>query len=196
MPAFEKDQLQKIKNFVENGGTWVLGPLSACRTLEATSHWDACYSSELENWLGIHVRHRLPPVNVTRILDGTDTVGCSYWCDAYELHNNQKIIAKYTGGAVDGMAAVVECKIGKGTVIVMGTKPDDKWLSGFVKKLFAGQTVNSDPGVFVIERADEKNKPAGVIAVNTNKSKAKYTYNGETHLLESNGVDILPAAGK
>jgi beta-galactosidase GanA len=190
-PAFENDQLKKLENFVENGGTWILGPLSACRTLEATSHRDACYSSELENWLGIHVRHRLPPLDVTRIIMDLDTVKCSYWCDAYELRKDNKIIARYTGGALDGMPAIVECKIGKGRVIVMGTKPDDSWLINFVKKIMDKESCTSDPGVFVNERVDEKNKPAGIIAVNTNQWKAKYIYKGETHMLESYGVDIF-----
>lgn len=196
MPAFEPDQLKKIENFVENGGTWVLGPLSACRTLEATAHRDACYGSELENWLGIHVRHRLPPLNVTRLLADRDTVECSYWCDAYELQNENKIIARYIGGALDGMPAIVESKIGKGRVIIMGTKPDDGWLVKYVKKIMNGKTCNADPGVFITERVDENNNPAGIIVVNTNQWKSKYIYNGETRILNGYGVDILPSHTK
>jgi len=44
-----------MRNFVEQGGIWVLGPLSACRTPEATAHRDACYSADFETWLGVHV---------------------------------------------------------------------------------------------------------------------------------------------
>jgi hypothetical protein len=118
-------------------------------------------------------------------------VKCSYWCDAYELRNDHKIIARYTGGALDEMPAIVECKIGKGRVIVMGTKPDDSWLFNFIKKIMNMESYTSAAGVFVIERVDMENKPAGIIAVNTNQWKAKYAYNGKTHLLESYGVDIF-----
>jgi len=196
MPAFEKGQLKKIENFVENGGTWVLGPLSACRTLEATAHKNACYGTDLENWLGIHVRHRLPPSNETRIVTGNDTAKCSYWCDAYKVKNNQNVIAKYENGALDGMPAIVECKIGKGRVFAMGTKPDDSWMINFVKKITDENFYSADPGVFVIERVDKENKPAGIIAVNTNQHKAKYMYNRETYLLNCYGVNVVPSNKK
>jgi|GEM_PF-241610 beta-galactosidase GanA len=191
MPAFEKGQLKKIEAFVENGGTWVLGPLSACRTLEATAHKEACYGNDFESWLGIHVRHRLPPSNETRIVSENDTAKCSYWCDAYEVKNNQKIIAKYENGVLDGMPAIVECKIGKGRVFVMGTKPEDSWMVRFVQKITEGDFYSEDPGVFVIERVDKENELAGIIAVNTNQHKAKYIYDGETHLIDSYGVDVI-----
>jgi hypothetical protein len=73
----------------------------------------------------------------------------------------------------------------------MGTKPEDSWMVRFVQKITEGDFYSEDPGVFVIERVDKENELAGIIAVNTNQHKAKYIYDGETHLIDSYGVDVI-----
>jgi beta-galactosidase GanA len=194
MPSVTKSQFQKIKSFVENGGTWVLGPLSACRTEEATAYPDACYGKQLEEWLGVHVRHRLPPMNVTSIVSNTDTSKCELWCDAFQLENqNVKALANYSGGALDSLPAIVECKIGKGRVLVLGTKPGNDWLTKFIEKNVNAKTCNADPGILVAERVNEKNESAGAIIINTNDKPHNLNYNGISVTIDGYGVEILPS---
>ena len=47
----------------------------SCRTTEATAHRDACYGADFEQWLGIHVRHRLTPGGVTKLTADGTTIG-------------------------------------------------------------------------------------------------------------------------
>ncbi len=192
-PTFDSDSLSRLKHFVEAGGTWVLGPLSACRTEEATAHRDACYGADVEKWLGIHVRHRLTPGGVTKLIADKQTIGCRWWCDAYETDASHAVLAKYSGGPLDGFAAIVECPIGQGRVIVFGTQPDEAWLGSFLKQLAPKSEISADAGIVVAERVTADGKPDGCIAVNTGANPAQYQlHNGEKHKLEAYGVDILP----
>ena len=177
-PALDAATLTALKGYVEQGGTWVLGPLSACRTTEATGYRDACYGTEFEKWLGIHVRHRSPPGGVIRLATENGTVNCQWWCDAYETGAAQRVLANYSGGALDGYAAIVECRIGKGRVILLGTQPEDAWLRRFLKKLAPENPVTADAGVVIAPRVTTDGKPAGCIIVNTRAGAAKFQLSG------------------
>jgi beta-galactosidase GanA len=175
MPAIDADLMKRMRNFVEQGGVWVLGPLLACRTPEATAHRDACYGADFEKWLGVHVRHRLTPGGVTKLKAAGETVSCRLWCDAYELRQtDRRVLAAYSGGPLDGFAAVVECPIGKGRVILLGTQPDDGWLKKLIKGLSPQAGLVADPGVVVAERVTADGKSAGSILVNTQREPATY----------------------
>lgn len=175
LPAIDTDLMKRMRRFVEQGGTWVLGPLSACRTPEATAQRDACYNADFEKWLGLHVRHRLTPGGVTKLKAGGETIGCRLWCDAYEVQRtNLCVLASYAGGPLDGFAAVVECRIGKGRVILLGTQPDDVWLTTLITRFAPRAGWKTAPGVVVAERVTSDNKPAGAILVNTRREPATY----------------------
>jgi beta-galactosidase GanA len=189
-PAIDADLMQRMRHFVEEGGTWVLGPLSACRTMEATAHRDACYGADFEQWLGIHVRHRLTPGGVTKLRAEGETVGCRLWCDAYELRKpDRRVLAAYAGGPLDGFAAVVECSIGKGRVILLGTQPDDTWLKKLIGRLTP--RAKSDPGIVFAERVAVDGKPAGAIIVNTTRDPAIYRRDTEEKTLKGYAVEFV-----
>ena len=190
-PALDAATLTRMKSYVEQGGTWVLGPLSACRTSEATAYRDACYGAEFEQWLGIHVRHRSPPGGVTRLATDKETAACNWWCDAYETGAAQRVLAKYSGGPLDGFAAIVECPIGKGRVILLGTQPEDNWLRGFLKSLAPETQTTADAGVVITPRVTNEGKPAGCIIVNTRAAVAQFQLSGgEPEKIEGFGVKI------
>ncbi|MCE5258661.1 MAG: beta-galactosidase, partial [Chloroflexi bacterium] len=59
LPALNEGGLAgRIMGWVEGGGTWVVGPLSDIRTLEATKYQHAPYG-HLEDWAGITCRYEL-----------------------------------------------------------------------------------------------------------------------------------------
>ncbi|MEI6337319.1 MAG: beta-galactosidase [Verrucomicrobiota bacterium] len=192
-PALDAATLKSMKSYVEQGGTWVLGPLSACRTTEATAHRDACYGADFEKWLGIHVRHRSPPGSVTRLATEKETVSCQWWCDAYETSATQRVLARYSGGPLDGYAAIVECPIGQGRVILLGTQPEDRWLRDFLKNLAPETQASADAGVIIAPRVTSEGKPAGCVVVNTHATAAQFqTARGAPEKIEGFGVKILP----
>ena len=175
LPAIDADLMKRMRRFVAQGGTWMLGPLSACRTAEATAHRDACYGADFEKWLGIHVRHRLTPGEVTKLKADGEPIGCRLWCDAYEVRQtDRRVLAAYAGGPLDGLPAVVECPIGKGRVMLLGTEPDDAWLKKLIGRLVPRAGMEASPGVVVAERVTAEGKPAGAIIINTRREPATY----------------------
>ena len=192
-PALDDPTLTKMKTLVERGGTWVLGPLSACRTTEATAHRDACYGAEFEKWLDIHVRHRSPPGGVTKMVAGNETCECRWLCDAYEPLASQTVLAKYAGGPLDGFAAVMACPIGKGQVILLGTQPDDAWLKNLIARVAPANGSEADAGVMVVQRVDAKGRAMGSIVINTRPTPAQFRRTGEpSRRLEGYEVRIEP----
>ena len=102
------------------------------------------------------------------------------------------MLAAYSGGPLDGFAAVVECPIGKGRVILVGTQPDDGWLMKLIKSLTPRTAIEADPGVVVAERITADNKPAGAIIVNTKRDSATYRAGtSEAKTLPGYAVEIL-----
>ena len=194
LPSIDTDMMKRMRRFVEQGGTWILGPLSACRTPEATAFRDACYGADFEKWLGIHVRHRLTPGGITKLYAGGKTIGCRLWCDAYELRQTDRhVLAAYSHGPLDGLAAVVECPIGKGRVILLGTQPDDAWLGKLIGRFAPRAGLAADPGVVVVERLSEDGKPAGAIIINTRNQPATYrNADSAAKTLAGYAVEILP----
>jgi len=192
LPAIDADLMKRMRRFVEQGGTWILGPLSACRTAEATAHREACYGADFEQWLGVHVRHRLTPGGVTKLKAESETIGCRLWCDAYELRQaDRRVLAAYAGGPLDGLAAVVECPIGKGRVILLGTQPDDAWLKKLIGRFAPRAGLEADSGVVVAARVTAEGKPAGAIIVNTRRDTATYRNDSEAKILKGYAVEIV-----
>lgn len=190
LPAIDADLMKRMRRFVEHGGTWILGPLSACRTTEATAYQDACYGADFEQWLGIHLRHRMTPGGVTKLKADGKTIDCRWWCDAYELRQtDRRVLASYAGGPLDGLAAIVECPIGKGRVILLGTQPDDAWLKSLIGRLCP--RAKSDPGILVADRVTADGKAAGSIIINTKRDKATYRNASMEKILNGYAVEIV-----
>ena len=185
-----------MQRFVEAGGTWGLGPLSACRTADATAHRDGAYGAEFERWLGVHVRHRLPAHPSIRFAAGKNTLDCKWWCDAYQPRTDRKALARYAGGPLDGLAAVVECPVGHGRVILVGTQPPELWWRMLVHDLAGPDRYAATPGVVVCPRVDSAGRPAGVIAVNATAATGSFLLDGKKHELASYDVLLVPSAGR
>jgi len=195
VPYLSADLTKQMRRFVEAGGTWVLGPLSACRTADATAHRDGAYGAEFEQWLGVHVRHRLPAHPSIRFTDGKDTFDCKWWCDAYEPQSGRKTLARYQGGVLDGLAAAVECPVGRGRVILVGTQAPETWWRGLFHDLAGPNVYAATPGVEVRARTDSQGRPAGVIAVNTTAAAGSFQWNGQQHELAPYDVWLAPSTG-
>jgi len=116
---------ERICSWVENGGTWVVGPFTDTRDNAGAKYIDRPFGIieklTCAQWLyGMPVR------------DGEIT---AEWSDGREFHGNtwydvfndadENIIARIRSGhrALNGKACVVHRKVGKGHVIILGTFP-------------------------------------------------------------------------
>ncbi len=123
LPALDEAGLrQRLLKWIRKGGVWVAGPFTDIRNLDAAKFTHAPYSS-LETWAGVRVLWELPgePHPFTaRWTDGSEFQG-STWFDVYECHGS-KPLAFYTDGPGRGKAALVEHKVGKGKILLLGTQ--------------------------------------------------------------------------
>lgn len=179
VPYLSAELKKQMEHFVEAGGVWVVGPLSACRTVDATAHRDGAYGADFERWLGVHVRHRLPAHPSICLATGKETLECRWWCDAYQPKADRKTLASYAGGPLDGQAAVVECPIGRGRVILVGSQPPEAWWRGLVHDLAGPDGYAATPGVVVCPRVDREGRPAGVIAINSTPAAGSFVLDGK-----------------
>jgi beta-galactosidase GanA len=134
----EKELDKRIIEWVNNGGTWVAGPMTDIRTPAGTKYKNAPYG-HLEDWTNNRLEFMLPPgesFNI-RYADGTETETVSLIYEALTAGDNVNILAKYNaeGGYIDGYAAITETKVGRGRIIMLGALLKPQAFAAFILKL-------------------------------------------------------------
>lgn len=124
LSTLEGDLKERLLRWVEEGGTWVVGPMSDCMTDYACKYTKAPYSC-LEELAGVYTRYQYPlpdPAIAAQFTDGAPlTLSLCY--DAYELRG-AATLATYTAGRFAGYTAIAERQRGNGKIILLGAVPD------------------------------------------------------------------------
>lgn len=146
---------ERIVEWVKNGGTWIVGPLSDVMTEYARKYTDKPYSI-LEELCGVKTVYQMPIEDESFLAvwekDGT-SFDVSISADAFKL-NGAECLATYKGTDIDGLCAIARNKVGKGEVILLGTAPDKNALRSLVK--VAPNAVASE-NISLTERSGEEN---------------------------------------
>jgi beta-galactosidase len=132
LPNINNDLQLRLQKWVEAGGTLILGPMSGYRNEEWAQHTDA-FMGKIESWSGISVKSFLPIGTARRteeIPSGLifqpdlfiTSAEASLWSLALSSKNG-KTIATYEGGIHNNQSAIIENKVGKGKVLLLGTDP-------------------------------------------------------------------------
>ncbi len=136
LPTLDEASLrERLLAWIEAGGTWVAGPLTDVRDLHATKYRHAPYGS-LEDWAGVRCRYQIPgdPREFgLRWEDGSVSHG-SVWYDGLELQDGEAL-ALYTEGPLEGLAAAVRRRIGRGQIVLLGTMPTPEDLRDLLMRL-------------------------------------------------------------
>jgi beta-galactosidase GanA len=119
----EAGLIDRLREWIQDGGTWVAGPLTDIRNLDAAKYTHAPfgYLEELAGVRGVYHLPGKPEDFALRWTDGTDSKG-SLWYDSFEPAG-ASALATYAGGPLDGLAAVTHRRLGKGQIILLGTLP-------------------------------------------------------------------------
>ncbi|MCC3355904.1 beta-galactosidase [Bacillus sp. REN16] len=128
------DYLAKAKEYVENGGVWIVGPLTGGRTEEHTIHTDRALG-KLEELAGVEVLFTYP-------MDDTSTVGRAFdvsaplglWSSVFE-YNPDTAIGTIEEGLSNGKSFITERKLGKGKIVMLGSMPIGDEGDALLKKL-------------------------------------------------------------
>jgi len=132
MPNIPDNTRERIRSWVEDGGTLILGPMSGYRTEDWAGFTDHA-TGPWEKWMDIEVDSRIPvgtklrPAEIPLKMDfneglniGSATAGL--WAESLSTRNGN-VLAKYRNGMHEGRPAIIESKVGEGTVVFLGCDP-------------------------------------------------------------------------
>ena len=178
LPSLEEAGVgPRMLEWVERGGTWIVGPFSDVRTAEATKYRHAPLGC-LEDWAGAFVRYSLPgdPRSFAlRWADGVESGG-SVWFDALEPRGSEAM-ATYTEGPLAGLAAVTQRQVGKGRIVLLGTVPVagdfQRLLLGLAAAAGIAPVAEASANLMVVPRRGRAGE--GVIAVELANQPAQLT---------------------
>ncbi|MEM9325870.1 MAG: beta-galactosidase [Bacteroidota bacterium] len=164
-PSLDAGFVERMKTWVEGGGTLILGPMSGYRS----ENWTAFRNHALGDfgrWTGIEVEHRLPidsynvkdlgPAQISfneGMIDGE--VEAQLWTEALSAGDG-KVIAQYTNGWQKGMPAIMERPIGEGKVVYLGTAPSNQAMQSILVRYAEAAGIaplaSGDKDVLVVPR--------------------------------------------
>ena len=158
LPALDESGLrERLRAWIEAGGTWIVGPLSDVRTLEGTKPMRTPFVC-IEEWAGVFCKYELPgePRNFTlRWSEGRTSPG-SLWYSGFVPGGNVETIASYTNGPLEGLAAVTETQVGEGRIVLLGTLPIahdlQKLLLHYSARCGISPTAEATPNVLAVPR--------------------------------------------
>ena len=190
LPVIPETTRQKLKTWVENGGILIAGPMTGYRTEIWASFTDHAMG-DIAEWSGIEVETRLPiglkrrPAEVPVYLNydaslNLEKTEATIWSEALSSEKG-KVLAQYETGMHDGLPAIIENKVGKGKVVILGTDPG-RYVTGELLKKYAAEKgitplATGDKGIVVVPR---KGTSEGMVLVNIfNEDKEITLKNGD-----------------
>jgi beta-galactosidase len=153
------EQAKALAAYVERGGHLVLGPRSGMKD-DANALWPQRQPGPLASLLGARVAQFYAlegKVGVRGAVNGT----ASIWAEALEpLRGDTRSLATFTnpGGWLDGKAAIVSRKAGRGSITYVGAWLDPDTMSALAKRLLAEADIrplvpDAHPDLEIAERA-------------------------------------------
>ncbi|MFN7250361.1 MAG: beta-galactosidase [Anaerobacillus sp.] len=120
--SLSSEYINRAKQFVENGGIWIVGPLTGGRTEEHTVHTTRALG-ELEKVAGVEVLFTYP-------MDGSGTVGRAFdisaplglWSSVFE-YKEETAVGVIEEGLSVGKSFITEHPLGKGKIVMLGSMP-------------------------------------------------------------------------
>lgn len=153
MLTLEEDGLSdRIQEWVRKGGVWIAGPMTDIRN-DIGAHYMDRETGMLEEMTGSTLLYQVP--------DGEHRIPCQWadgpeflaekWLQLFDVPDDAEILASAKGyySALNGKAVAFKKRVGKGTVIVLGTLPS--LADG--KRLLKLAMEESGTGHFTIEGA-------------------------------------------
>ncbi|TRZ38183.1 beta-galactosidase [Niallia circulans] len=122
IPYLADDYINRAKAFVEQGGIWIVGPMTGGRTENHTIHTNAALG-KLEELSGMETAYTFP-------IEDTGSIGEAYgltaplglWSAVFD-GKEAKVIGTIKGGLVSGKAFLTEKQLGKGKIVMLGSLP-------------------------------------------------------------------------
>ncbi len=177
MTLEENGLAERMCEWVKNGGTWIVGPLSDVRNADGARWRDRGYGT-IEALTGVTLKYFAPDTEhrvKAAWKDGTAFEG-DIWYEMLDVPGAEALVTvRECHSAMEGLSLVTKVNVGKGTVVLLGSMPsaaDMKRIIGaFVKP--AGE---AEGELMVSPRAGEAGE--GFIMVECGAKPAAYTLTG------------------
>ncbi len=175
--ADENGFKERITEWVKQGGTWIVGPMSDIMDGNVSRYTHAPYGF-LEELAGVYTKYQKPVANdvfkAKWTNDGDCKIGMCY--DAYECLEGTKSLAHYTAGEFAPLSVVTERKVGKGKIILVGSVLSHGDLLRLVNKT---PIAEASENVILTERTAKDGDMYGILAVETQNKSGYIVLNGE-----------------
>jgi len=193
VPSLENEGLgERIRQWVENGGVWVVGPMTDNRNIDGARYKDRPFGM-LEEFLGVRWAYAVPDLN--------NDIKCQWvsgqpftsrlWYELYEKDADAlATVAEAPHSALVGKAVAIKKKVGKGTVFLLGTIPSADVMRGNILPLAldaAGLStghIGDSNNLMVVRR--EGHGMTGVVVVEYQGKPGRYT-------LDKPAVELITA---
>ena len=173
LPYIDEELYSRLRSWIEEGGIWIAGPLTGCR--DAAGGQLEKPLGPLEEWAGCTRRYALA-ANEKYPFDLHDSYGeksdGAVWYDAFQTAEGWATAVYWNASyELAGLAAVVERKIGKGKLILLGTVPQKELLLRLTEVDTSGQAVKNhhqpdyqaSDNLLAVPRVTGNNLEAGVL---------------------------------
>lgn len=171
--ADENGFKERIVEWVKQGGTWIVGPMSDIMDGNVSKYTQAPYSF-LEDLAGVYTKYQKPVANEVFQAQWTNSGDCgiSTCYDAYECHEGTTSLANYVAGEFAPLSVVAERKVGKGKVVLVGSVLSHEDILRLVNKT---PVAEASGNVVLTERTGKEN---GIIAVEVENKSGYVILNG------------------
>lgn len=177
--ADENGFKERVMEWVEKGGTWIVGPMSDMMDVNVSKYTDAPFGF-LEQFAGVYTKYQLPIENDIYRARWTNDGECgvSVYYDAYECKEGTESLAQYVEGDFAPLSVITKRKVGKGKVILVGSVI----AGGDLLRLINRKPIaKASENIILVERTGEEN---GIIVVET-ENKGGYV------ILEGTYTDLI-----
>lgn len=187
MTLEEHDLGSRMAQWVKDGGTWVVGPLTDVRNIHGARYQDRFYGV-IEALTGVQWRYAIPDTEghvKAQWSDGAEFVGDTWFEVSENAGADSLVNVTACHSAVTGKSLVYQKKVGKGCVIVLGTVPSENDMKKLIALACAqgGVAVPQVTGeVMAVRRSGEAGE--GVMLIEYGAKEASYA-------LDAPMVDLL-----
>ena len=135
---------ERLKAWIERGGTWVVGPMSDIRTMDGTKYRDHPFGV-IEEWTRAYCRWQIignveEPIFDVNWKDGTRSGG-RIWYDVFDAPEDAEILGTYANDRLESKTAAFSVAYGKGKIVLLGTVPTAAAFLSLLNPLIAEQGI-------------------------------------------------------
>ncbi len=170
---------ERVLEWVEKGGKWIVGPFSDIMDENACKYTKKPFSF-LEDVVGVYTKYQLPLDTQMRAqYENGETFSVSTCFDAFETTDCESL-AVYAGGEFNAYTVVAKKKYGKGEIILLGSVLPKEELLKLVGK---PPILQASENVILTARSGKEN---GIVVVETENKTGCVTLDGAyTDLIEN-----------